>query len=158
MYRIIMVLSVIAAIGFAVGINKRRVKYVVTVPVLMIIIGLVGSGAGLLVQNLVVTPDEINKESQYLESNIEFTQAAYGLDNVDTREFAASNDLTSEDISNNDETISNIRINDYEPTNTCLLYTSISSRKEYLYSAYRVSDVEVLQELLNGRFLKFQRL
>ena len=33
MYRIIMVLSVIAAIGFAVGINKRRVKYVVTVPV-----------------------------------------------------------------------------------------------------------------------------
>ena len=146
MYRIIMVLSVIAAIGFAVGINKRRVKYVVTVPVLMIIIGLVGSGAGLLVQNLVVTPDEINKESQYLESNIEFTQAAYGLDNVDTREFAASNDLTSEDISNNDETISNIRINDYEPTNT--FYNQTQAIRQY----YSFNDVDVDRYMINGEY------
>ncbi len=146
MYRVIMVLSVIAAVGFAVGINKRRVKYVVTVPVLMIIIGLVGSGAGLLVQNLVVTPDEINKESQYLESNIEFTQAAYGLDNVDTREFAANNDLTSEDISNNDETISNIRINDYEPTNT--FYNQTQAIRQY----YSFNDVDVDRYMINGEY------
>lgn len=146
MYRVIMVLAVLAAIGFAVGINRRRVKYVVTVPVIMIVIGLAGTGAGLLVQNLIVTPDEIAKEEQYLENNIEFTQAAYGLNDVDTREFAASEDLTAEDISNNDETISNIRINDYEPTKT--FYNQTQAIRQY----YSFNDVDVDRYNINGEY------
>ena len=145
-YRAIMVLAVIAAVGFAVGINKRRVKYVVAAPIIMIVIGLVGTGAGLVVQNLIVTPDEIDKESKYLERNIEFTQAAYGLNDVDTREFAASNDLTADDIRNNDETISNIRINDYEPTNT--FYNQTQAIRQY----YSFNDVDVDRYNINGEY------
>ena len=62
MYRILMVLSIIAAVAFGMGIVKRRFKTAVTVPVLMIVVGLVGTGAGMLIQNFVVSPDEINKE------------------------------------------------------------------------------------------------
>ncbi len=60
----------------------------------MVLVGLVGGGAAVLVQNFVVSPDEINKESTYLERNIAFTQSAYDLDDVDIKEFSASSTLT----------------------------------------------------------------
>ena len=81
----------------------------------MLAVILIGSGAEILVQNVIVAPDEINKESKYLARNIEFTQYAYATDKVDVRDFAASNDLDASAIANNDETVGNIRINDYEP-------------------------------------------
>ena len=146
MYRIIMVLAVFAAVGFAVGINRRHIKPAVVAPIIMIIIGVAGTGAALVVQNLVVTPDEINKESRYLERNIEYTQTAYGLNDVNKKEFAASNDLTGEDISNNDETISNIRINDYEPAKT--FYNQTQSIKQY----YSFNDVNVDRYNINGEY------
>ena len=146
MYRIIMVLAVFAAVGFAVGISRRHIKPAVVAPIIMIIIGVAGTGAALVVQNLVVTPDEINKESRYLERNIEYTQAAYGLNDVNKKEFAASNDLTGEDISNNDETISNIRINDYEPAKT--FYNQTQSIKQY----YSFNDVNVDRYNINGEY------
>lgn len=145
-YRIIMVLSVIAAIGFAIGISKRKVKPAVIAPILMVAVGLVGTGAAVLVQNLVVTPDEINKESKYLERNIEYTQYAYGLNDVDGKSFAATEDLTGEDISNNNETISNIRINDYSPTKT--FYNQTESIRQY----YTFNDVDVDRYMINGEY------
>ena len=142
MYRIIMVLAVFAAVGFAVGISRRHIKPAVVAPIIMIIIGVAGTGAALVVQNLVVTPDE----SKYLERNIEYTQTAYGLNDVNKKEFAASNDLTGEDISNNDETISNIRINDYEPAKT--FYNQTQSIKQY----YSFNDVNVDRYNINGEY------
>ena len=146
MYRIIMVLAVFAAVGFAAGISRRHIKPAVVAPIIMIIVGVAGTGAALVVQNLVVTPDEINKESKYLERNIEYTQTAYGLNDVNKKEFAASNDLTGEDISNNDETISNIRINDYEPAKT--FYNQTQSIKQY----YSFNDVNVDRYNINGEY------
>lgn len=146
MYRVIMVLSVVAAIGFAIGIKKKKAKPAVIVPILMVIIGLLGTGAGLLVQNLVVTPDEINKESEYLERNIEYTQYAYGLKNVDMKAFKANYNLTGDDISNNMETISNIRINDYAPAKT--FYNQTQSIRQY----YTFNDVDVDRYNVNGEY------
>lgn len=145
-YRIIMVLAVIAAVGFAVGITKRKLKPAVIAPILMVVVFLGGTGAAILVQNLVVTPDEINKESKYLERNIEYTQYAYDLNDVDTKSFAATEDLTSDDISNNMETISNIRINDYAPTKT--FYNQTESIRQY----YSFNDVDVDRYNINGEY------
>ena len=45
MYRILMVLSVAAAVAFGAGVVKRRFKTAAVVPVLMIAVGVVGFGA-----------------------------------------------------------------------------------------------------------------
>ncbi|MDO4745569.1 MAG: UPF0182 family protein [Bacillota bacterium] len=145
-YRAIMVLALIAAAGFVVGITKRKLKPAIIVPIIMLVIGLGGTGATILVQNLVVTPDEINKESKYLERNIEYTQYAYDLSNVDMKSFKATEDLSSEDIANNDETISNIRINDYTPTKT--FYNQTESIRQY----YSFNDVDVDRYNINGEY------
>ncbi len=145
-YRILMALSIVAAITFAMGISRKRFKSILTVPVIMILVGLAGTGASALVQNLVVSPDEINKESRYLQRNIEYTQMAYGLEDVTIRPFAASNQLTKEDILRNQETISNIRINDFEPVEK--FYNQTQSIRLY----YSFNDVDVDRYMINGEY------
>lgn len=146
MYRIIMGLAVVAAFTLVIGVSKRSVLVSLTVPVLMIAVGLVGTGAAALVQNYVVSPDEINKESKYLERNIEYTQYAYGLDEVDTRNFASVSSLTATDIENNPETINNIRINDYEPTKK--FYNQTQSIRQY----YTFNGVDVDRYMIDGEY------
>ena len=145
-YRAMIVLSVIAAIGFALGIKRKSYKMVLAVPVIMIIVGALGTGAAMMVQNLVVSPDEINKESQYLKNNITFTQSAYDLQDVTVKNFAASNDLTQQDIANNMGTIKNIRINDFEPAKK--FYNQTQSIRLY----YLFNDVDVDRYMINGEY------
>ncbi|QAT44171.1 UPF0182 family protein [Aminipila luticellarii] len=145
-FRILMVLSVVAAVVFAIGMIRKKYRVLLTVPVIMIAIGLVGVGATMLVQNLIVSPDEINKESPYLKNNIKFTQMAYNLQDVTIKPFAASNTLSKDDILNNMETISNIRINDYDPAKK--FYTQTQSIRSY----YSFNDVDVDRYFVNGEY------
>jgi uncharacterized membrane protein (UPF0182 family) len=146
MYRAVVVLSLIAAIMFGVGIKRRRVKTVVIVPIIMIGVGIVGGIAGLVVQNLIVSPNEINMEREYLANNIKYTQMAYDLSDVSIKPFPAQNDLTSEEVKANMETIKNIRINDYDPTRT--YYNNSQSIRPY----YTFNDVDVDRYMINGEY------
>ncbi len=146
MLRILCVLSVLSAILFVVHMNKKNYKKLLSVPVLMIVVGLVGTGAAYLVQNFVVSPDEINKESEYLARNIEYTQYAYGLDDVDVKPFAADNKLTYKDINENTETINNIRVNDFDPAKQ--FYNQTQSIRQY----YTFNDVDVDRYMINGKY------
>lgn len=146
MYRILMALAVVSAIALIPGVKKKSIKASLTVPVIMLAVALLGTGAATLVQNFVVSPDEINKESTYLERNIAFTQHAYGLDNVDVRDFAASKSLTAQDIANNPETINNIRINDFEPSEK--FYNQTQSIRQY----YTFNDVDVDRYMVDGEY------
>ncbi|MDO4518032.1 MAG: UPF0182 family protein, partial [Bacillota bacterium] len=145
-YRILIGLSIIAAITLTAAILKKRVKLAIVVPAIMIVIGMLGTGASLVVQNFIVSPDEINKESKYLERNIEYTQYAYNLNSVDMKAFAANEDLDSTDIANNSETISNIRINDYAPA--MKFYNQTQSIRLY----YNFNDVDVDRYTIDGKY------
>ena len=112
----------------------------------MIAVGLVGSGASLLVQYAIVSPDELNKESEYLQRNIEYTQYAYQLDDVITTDFAADNTLDAADLVENTETISNIRINDFVPTQQ--FYNQTQSIRQY----YTFNDVDNDRYMINGKY------
>lgn len=146
MYRILTVLSLAGIVVSSIGIAKKSAKKFFAVPLLMIVVAALGVGAHAIVQNIVVSPDEINKESPYLANNIEYTQYAYGIDDVDVRNFAASNDLTAEDIRNNSETIDNIRINDYEPVET--FYNQTQSIRQY----YIFNDTDVDRYTVDGEY------
>lgn len=146
MYRILCGLAILSAIMFIVEMGRKKYKSLLTVPVIMILVGLVGTGAGMLIQNFVVSPDEINKESQYLERNIQYTQYAYQLDDVDIKAFAADNKLTASDINANVETINNIRINDFDPAQQ--FYNQTQSIRQY----YTFNDVDVDRYMINGKY------
>ncbi len=145
-YRILMVLAVAAAVAVVLALKKRSIKTFLLVPVIMICVSFIGSGVGALIQNYVVSPAEISKESKYLDRNIEFTQYAYGLNDVDVKSFSADAGLTGLDIKNNDATLSNIRINDYDPTKK--FYNQTQSIRQY----YDFNEVDVDRYMVNGDY------
>lgn len=146
LYRVLIALSIVSAIGFAMGVKKRKIRYAVVAPALMIILSVGGTAAAGAVQNLVVAPDEINKESKYLENNIKYTQMAYDLLDIQVKDFQAVNTLTKDAILNNMGTLSNIRINDFEPAER--FYNQTQSIRSY----YTFNDVDVDRYMVNGEY------
>lgn len=146
MYRILCVLAALSAILFVVFLKKKDYKKILTVPVIMIAVGALGTGAGFLVQEFIVSPDEIDKETKYLEWNIAYTQAAYQLDDVVTKDFAADSNLSASDINENTETINNIRVNDFGPAKQ--FYNQTQSIRQY----YTFNDVDVDRYMINGKY------
>lgn len=143
-YRIGILLSALAAVMFAIGVKKKKLKTMITIPIIMICVSIAGSGCAALVQNFVVSPDEISKEKQYLESNIKFTREAYALTDVNAESFSASKGLASEDIAKNSATINNIRINDYTPAEE--FYNQTQSIRQY----YQFNNVDVDRYMIDG--------
>lgn len=141
MYRILIALAAVSAVTFSLGVVRKKVKLAAIGPIAMIAVFALGTGVGLIVQNFVVAPDEINKESPYIQNNIEMTQAAYGLDKIEESSFAADDALTAEDITKNSAIFENIRINDFGPTKQ--FYNQRQSIKQY-YSFHGV-DVDRYQ-------------
>ena len=136
-YRAVILLSLVGAVTLAIHIRKGQISKLLKVPVIMVLIYVIGVGAGNLVQSLVVSPDEINKESKYLENNIEYTRHAYAIDNVRVAPYSADDTITAETIAGNEETIGNIRINDYEPVKD--FYNQTQSIRQY----YRFNDADI---------------
>lgn len=143
-YRIIMVLALVGAVTLFIHMRRQELKKLIRVPVAIIGIGLIGGVLGIAVQNLIVSPDEINKESKYLENNITYTRHAYGLDSIDVQEFPADSNLNRQAIRDNSQTITNIRINDYEPVQD--YYNQTQSIRQY----YDFNDVDIDRYKING--------
>lgn len=145
MYRAIMAAAIVAAVTFVIHMRRKEYRKLLRAPAAIVIIGIVGVIAGLLVQSLVVSPDEINKESRYLKNNITYTQHAYGLDNVKVESFPANASLDQAAINENSQTIGNIRINDYEPVQD--FYNQTQSIRQY----YEFHDVDIDRYNINGQ-------
>ena len=66
-------------------------------------------------QQFHVVPNELVAETPYIQRNIRSTRHAYGLDRVDAQEFPVNEALTVEDLQENDATVKNIRLWNYQP-------------------------------------------
>ena len=74
-----------------------------------------GTGYAAVIQRIVVTPNEQEKEAPFITYNIESTRKAFALDNVEERELSGDATLTLADINENSETINNVRLWDHQP-------------------------------------------
>jgi uncharacterized membrane protein (UPF0182 family) len=74
-----------------------------------------GSAYALLLQRLVVTPDEQRKEATYITRNIEGTRRAFNLHHLEERELSGDAELSRDDIGENAETLNNVRLWDHQP-------------------------------------------
>ncbi|MBI2505799.1 MAG: UPF0182 family protein [Candidatus Latescibacteria bacterium] len=68
-----------------------------------------------LLQKFVVAPNELVKETPYIEHNIEATRRAFALDGIVERDLAGEAVITMTDIDNNRSTMKNVRLWDSEP-------------------------------------------
>jgi hypothetical protein len=97
-------------------------------------------------QTLLVEPNELAKEKPYLAHNIEFTQRAYHLHDVQRETYTATAQLNQQVLQANPSTLNNIRLWDYRP----LLSTYRQLQEIRLY--YRFYDVDVDRYTLNNTY------
>ena len=139
--------SVLTALACVVGIVQGSLRYPILGIVGLTIIGFLGGKAyPEIVQRFSGEPNEIEKETPYIKRNIEYTLKGYGLNRFEQRQFAASEDLSSEDIRRNEGTIRNIRLWDHEP----LLSTFAQLQEIRTY--YDFKDVDNDRYWLDGTY------
>ena len=122
-----------------------------TLPVVVAVAGYIlvwvgGGGVATLVQQLLVTPDEQQKEAPYITRNIEATRLAFGIDEVEERNVSGDASLTLNDIANNAETINNIRLWDHEP-----LLDTFSQIQE-IRTYYQFASVDNDRYVVDGEY------
>ena len=90
-------------------------RFLFATVILYFIVGLASSIVPSLVQKLVVAPNELAKETPFIEHNIAATRHAFGLDKVEELAISGDKPLTAGDIANNNLTIKNVRLWDRAP-------------------------------------------
>ena len=92
----------------------------------------------IIVQRLNVQPNEVTKETPYIERSIKFTREGFALDKIDIQTFDPEGKLTQEDIENNYLTIDNIRLWDSRP----ILETNRQLQQLRLYYSFVDADID----------------
>ncbi|MBI3973212.1 MAG: UPF0182 family protein [Chloroflexi bacterium] len=106
---------------------------------------LLGRGAlPVLVQRLQVDPAELAREQPYLAANINFTRAAFGLQDIAEQTFPAEDAVRPEDVLANPQTISNVRLWDHRPLNAT--YNQIQTIRPY----YAFDDIDIDRYVIDG--------
>ena len=162
--KLLLVLCILTAGVFflrAWGGNIRTPAYAVGVLVVVSIVG--GSFYPDIVQRFIVAPNEIDKERPYISNSIEFTRKAYGLDHFEERSFSAVEDLTLDDIHQNEATFRNVRLWDHKPLLTTFAqlqeirtyydFVHIDNDRYWINGIYRqvsLSPRELNSDSLNG--------
>jgi len=143
-------LSVIAALGAVILLVSMfvRVRWLpyAAVGAWLLVALLGGSVYPSLLQRLAVVPNEMSREREYIDHTIQFTQAAYGLDEVAEADFDVVEEVVPLDLDANSSTIKNIRLWDYRP----LLRTYGQLQEIRLYYAF--TDVDVDRYKLGGDY------
>lgn len=99
-----------------------------------------------LFQWLRVEPNEITFEEPYIENNIEFTRYGFKLNNVEEREFPASETFTQQMVERNQNLFSNIRLWDYRALDA--VYKQFQEIRLY----YEFVDVDIDRYTINDEY------
>jgi len=122
----------------------RPLLWSATVLVGVAILGGVAYPGG--IQRYQVSPNEIVKEKPYIDFNIRYTRLAYGLENIEEREFPAEQTLTLQDLRKNEATLKNIRLWDTRPL--LATYSQLQEIRTY----YKFTDIDIDRYRINGEY------
>jgi uncharacterized protein len=97
-------------------------------------------------QRVYVKPNELLRETPYIQRNIAATQQAYNLHRVTVRSFPVEQSLTAKVLEANQTTIDNIRLWDWQP-----LMDTYGQMQE-IRTYYKFHEVDIDRYWLNGTY------
>ena len=121
----------------------RLILFAVAIPIVVFVIaGMIVPG---YVQSFIVKPNELGRETPYIEHNISWTRIGFKIDDLESREYPA--DITPEalDLASNQNTLSNIRLWDWQALQDTL--RQIQEIRTY----YDFPDVDADRYRINGQ-------
>ena len=125
--------------------NKRAVIPVAIVVAIVVLLNTIVPG---IVQSTVVAPNEVTMESRFIRNNIDMTRAAYSIetDRIQEQNFEIGRDVTPELTRENESTLDNIRLWDWQA-----LLDNLQQQQEIrLY--YQFHDVDIDRYWIDGEY------
>jgi len=145
-YKILIVACIVAAVVIFISVLKSKIKPIVITVATIVIISFVEVISASVVQSSIVKPNEKELEKPYIQNNINFTRKAFNIADIATNSFNVKNDLKQQDISNNQQTIDNIRINSSAQARE--FYNQVQILRYY----YNFSDIDVDRYMINNKY------
>ena len=139
-----LVIAALVAVVNAFTLRKVRVLVAgIALPLAVYLVAVVFIPA--YVQNFIVKPNELGRESPYIEHNIAWTRRAFGLDKIELRNFEAETTVESFSLQDNRETLENIRLWDWRALQDTL------KQMQAIRIYYDFPDVDVDRYQTGGR-------
>jgi uncharacterized membrane protein (UPF0182 family) len=124
----------------------RRVRVLIAAVAIPLVVYLIGTVlVPAYVTSFIVKPNELGRETPYIEHNITWTRRAFGIDRIEQRNFEADTSLEAFDIQNNRATLDNIRLWDWHALQDTL--KQIQAIRTY----YDFPDVDVDRYQIGGQ-------
>lgn len=142
--RIIALLSAVSAVVVAYGILKKKANLIAYPVVGIFALSLIRVVAVFAVEALVVNPNQLETERPYIENNISMTRQAFGINDVEIRQFEADKDITPSEINANRDVVDSIKINSYRHT------LDFIKQAQVIRGYYDFNDVDVDRYVING--------
>ena len=135
-----------AAISLVNAFTRRSIGLLligVALPVLVYVVGVVIVPT--YVQSFIVKPNELGRETPYIQHNIAATRHAFALDQIEQRNFEAENSVQALNLSTNSTSLENIRLWDWQALQDTL--KQIQAIRTY----YDFPDVDVDRYQIGGQ-------
>ncbi|MGP4073654.1 UPF0182 family membrane protein [Piscibacillus sp. B03] len=143
---ILAAVALIATVWMIISLVRGKLKSVFIPIATYVAIVILGQLASVAVQQFVVSPNEFHQESPYLEKNLEYTRAAYALDNINEIDHPAENSLDEDLLDRNELTINNVRLNDSIPL------LDVYNQKQTIRNYYRFNDIDIDRYMIDGEY------
>ena len=134
-----------AAISAINWVARPRLRWLVVAPIPAVLCFVIVQIAAWYVSSFIVKPNQLVREQPYIAHNIDFTRQAYGLDRITQHEFPAEISVESADAANNQTTLQNIRLWDWQALRDTL--RQIQEIRTY----YDFPDVDIDRYSINGQ-------
>lgn len=139
---VLLVTIVVISFIFITKGKLRNAAYAIAVfPAVWLLVTIIS----VVVQSLVVGPNEFNVESPYLKHNIEKTREAYKIDKIREYQFSNMQELSPDIINRNLETKNNIRVVDIKST----LDSDVQLQSNTNF--YTFNDGDIINYSINGK-------
>ena len=145
LYFVVIALLAAAVIALINAFTRRTLRFLLlalALPALVYVIGVFLVPA--YVTSFIVKPNELGRETPYIERNIASTRRAFGLEQVELREFPADSAVEALDLNANRPTLDNIRLWDWHALQDTL--KQIQAIRTY----YNFPDVDVDRYRVDG--------
>ncbi|MBQ4109616.1 MAG: UPF0182 family protein [Clostridia bacterium] len=138
---LLIVISLLAIIFIYRGKIKLSIATIAIYPIVFSVFGI----AAVVTENLLVKPAEIAKEAPYIENNINYTRKAYGIDNVEHKDFNIEYNLNEKNLALDTNSISNVRVIDYNAALKAV------NQVQGIRNFYKFNDIDIVTYDINGR-------
>jgi len=136
--------AALAAASALVWAWKGTLSLVLGAVSLYVVVGLVGTVIPPLVQKLVVSPNELVKETSFIKHNIAATREAFALDKIEGRWISGDKPITAADILANNLTIKNVPLWDRK------IVLSTLAQLQEIRTYYEFVEVDTGRYIIDG--------